>query len=156
MIAFVDLASSAKFAKSGNPGSKFHQLTFTTGRKSFWKTTSLTLSSVMNDDCLIWSSSIHYIHHRIWIIQFNSKFDSVKYDDRWLIDLIFLNSLSLSQVVVHSEKQRVWVWIVWWLMIDWFDLPNLSTFTTGDQSFEKTKSLSLSSLMINCWLIWSS
>ena len=26
MIAFVDLASSAKFAKTGNPGSKFHQL----------------------------------------------------------------------------------------------------------------------------------
>ena len=56
----------------------------------------------------------------------------------------------------HSMKQRVWIWQVWWYMIDWFDLPKLTTFTTGYHSFEYTTSLSLNSMMIYDWLIWSS
>ena len=50
-------------------------------------------------------------------------------------------------------KQQLWVWIVWWYMIDWFDLPTLTTFTTGEYSFCQTTSLSLSSRLIDNWLI---
>ena len=74
----------------------------------------------------------------------------------WLIDSIFLISLHSLQEEDHSMKQEVWVWIVWWYMIDWFDLPNLTTFTTGDGSFYYTTGLNLNSMMIYDWLIWSS
>ena len=63
--------------------------------------------------------------------------------------------MSLLRNMNHSIRQQVWVWRVWWLIVDWFDLPNLSTFTTGDHSFYETTSLSLSSLMIDDWFIWS-
>ena len=69
-----------------------------------------------------------------------------------MIDLIFLILLHSLQEIIHSEKQQVWVWIVWWYMVDWFDLPNLTSFTTWDESFYETTSLSLSSTS----LIWSS
>ena len=67
----------------------------------------------------------------------------------WLIFLISLNS---KQEQDHSGQQRVWVYQVVQLLIDWFDLPNLTTFTTGYQSFYKTRSLSINS-MIDIWLI---
>ena len=41
-------------------------------------------------------------------------------------------------------------------MIDWFDLPKLTAFTTGNESFEGTTSLNLESMMNNDWLTWSS
>ena len=93
--------------------------TFTTGRYSFYSTTSLSLNSIMMIGWLIWSSSTHYIHYRKGFILFNNKFEFVKYDEWWLIDLIFLNSLHLLQEIIHSIQQQVWVWIVWWYMIDW-------------------------------------
>ena len=37
-------------------------------------------------------------------------------------------------------------------MIDWLDLPELTTFTTGYDSFYRTRSLSLNSMMNN-WLL---
>ena len=57
---------------------------------------------------------------------------------------------------IHSLKQQVWDWKAWWYMIDWFDLPTLTTFTTGYHSFYETTSLSLESMMIYDWLLWSS
>ena len=130
--------------------------TFTTGEDSFYETRSLSLDSMMIDNWLIWSSLSHHIHYRRFVIQWNKKFEFIKCDDIWLIDLIFLNSLHSLQDHVHSKKQEVWVCQVWWYMIDWFDLPNLTTFTTGSGSFEETTSLSLSSMMIYDWLTWSS
>ena len=50
-------------------------------------------------------------------------------------------------------KQQVLVYQVWWLVIDWFDLPKLSEFTAGERSFYKTTSLSLSSILI-AWFAW--
>ena len=38
-------------------------------------------------------------------------------------------------------------------MIDWFDLPNLTTFTTGNRSFFETTSLKLEGTMNDDWLI---
>ena len=76
--------------------------------------------------------------------------------DDWLIDTIFLILLHSLQESIHSMKQQLWVWIVWWYMIDWFDLPNLNTFITGYKSFYETTTLSLNSMMIYDWLIWSS
>ena len=73
------------------------------------------------------------------------KFEFIKYDDNWLIDLIFLNSLHSLQKIVHSNTQQVWVCQVWWYMIDWFDLPKLSTLTLASCSFSETKSITLSS-----------
>ena len=94
--------------------------TFTTGSESFYKTTSLSLESLIM---------------------------------KWLIDMIFLNSLHSGLDIGHSIQQQVWIWIVWWYMIDWFDLPNLTTFTPGVDSFYySTTSLSLSSTLIE-WLI---
>ena len=76
--------------------------------------------------------------------------------DSSLIDLIFLNSLHLLHHHIHSMKQKVWIWQVWWLSIDWFDLPNLMSFITEDYSFYKTNSLILDSMIIEYWLIRSS
>ena len=68
-----------------------------------------------------------------------------------MIDLIFLISLHSLQEMIHSKEQQVWVWIVWWYMIDWFDLPNLTTFTTGSRSFCNTNSIILDSMTIVKW-----
>ena len=37
---------------------------------------------------------------------------------------------------------------IWYLIIWYFDLPNLQSFKTGDKSFQYTESLSLSSMII--------
>ena len=74
-----------------------------------------------------------------------------------MIDWFDLPNLTTFNTEWYSfQKQQVWVWIVWWYMIDWFDLPNLTTFNTGYDSFYETTSLSLESMMIYDWLIWSS
>ena len=44
-------------------------------------------------------------------------------------------------------KQHHWVWLVWLIWFNSLDLPQLTTFTTGYQSFYKTTSLSLTSLI---------
>ena len=72
--------------------------------------------------------------------------------DKWLIELIFLHSLHSLQDNDLSTKRVVWAYQVWCLMIEWFDLPKLTTFTTEYRSFYETTSLSLSS-MIYDWLI---
>ena len=59
--------------------------------------------------------------------------------------MIFLNSLHSLQERDHSEKQQVWVCQVWWYMIDWFDLPKLSSLSLGNYSFSYTRSITLSS-----------
>ena len=59
--------------------------------------------------------------------------------------MIFLNSLHSLQDMNHSKKQQVWVWKVWWYMIVWFDLPNLTRIELGKYSFSYTKSINLSS-----------
>ena len=48
----------------------------------------------------------------------------------------------------HSIIQQVWVWIVWWYMIDWFDLPKLITLSLGRYSFPDIRSITLSSTSI--------
>ena len=125
----------------------------TTLSLGFSSITSFSLSSMMIYDCLIWSSSTHYVVFRFFI---NNKFEFEWYDEWWLIDLIFLISLHSLQENIHSLKQQVWVYQVWWYLIAWFDLPKLTTFTTGDYSFYKTTILRLSSMVIYDWLIWSS
>ena len=97
-------------------------ITFTAGSSSFVETTSLSLSSMIIDDWLIWSYSTHYIQNRRLFIHRNNKFKFIKYDS----------------------------WI-----IDWFDLPKLTTFTTGYMSFSSTKVLSFSSDVIDDLLIRS-
>ena len=66
-----------------------------------------------------------------------------------MIDLIFLISLHSLQESIHSIKQQVWDWIVWWYMIDWFDLPKLSSLSLGWRSFADTRSITLSSTSLN-------
>ena len=70
-------------------------------------------------------------------------------------DLIFLILLHSLQEIGHSRIQ-VWVYQVTWLMIEWFDLPNLTTFITGTWSFSKATCLFLESEVIDYWLIRSS
>lgn len=41
-------------------------------------------------------------------------------------------------------------------MIDYYDLPHLTSFITENYSFDGLDSLSLISIMIGDWLIWSS
>ena len=141
--------------------------TFTTGDYSFYETTSLRLDSlIIGNGCLNELSAIdfsRFVNVRmidVGMISFGKVesvlISSMMIDDNWLIDLIFLNSLHSLQEGFHSMKQQVWVWKVWWYMNDWIDLPNLNTFTTGEDSFYRTRSLSLSSMMIYDWLIWSS
>ena len=65
--------------------------------------------------------------------------------------------LWLMLVSVVCSVLGIWVYQVVWLMIDWFDLPELTSFITGFGSFYETDSLSLSSSLIDdWWLIWSS
>lgn len=58
------------------------------------------------------------------------------------------------QEMNHSVKQQVRVWQVWWLLIDWIDLPEFTTFITGGHSFTFTTSLCLSSCLIIDWSSW--
>ena len=51
-------------------------------------------------------------------------------------------------MINRSVGQRVWGWKVWWLIVDWFDLPNLTTFKTGDESFYKVESVELKSMVL--------
>ena len=74
----------------------------------------------------------------------------------WLIDLIFLISPNSLQEMLHSIQQHFWVFQIWWMMIDWFNLPNLTEFTTGDESLFSVTTLCVESMMIDYWLIWSS
>ena len=103
---------------------------------------------------LIWSSSTHYIIIRR--ILFSKKLEFGKHSDWKLIDLIFHNSLHSLQEMIHSKKQQVSIWIVPWYMIDWFDLPQLTSFITGSKSFHYTDSLILDSIVMIGWLIGSS
>ena len=89
-------------------------------------------------------------------ILWNNKFEFGGYDDYWLIDLIFLISLHSLQDTVHSIEQQAWVWKVLCLIIDWFDLPQLTTLTAGDDSFSRARSLCMESDLILNWLILSS
>ena len=74
-----------------------------------------------------------------------------------LISLSFIMYLWLMLVSVVCSVLGIWVYQVVWLMIDWFDLPELTSFITGFGSFYETDSLSLSSSLIDdWWLIWSS
>ena len=63
--------------------------------------------------------------------------------------------LWLMLVSIVCPVLGIWIYQVVWLMIDWFDLPELTTFITGDDSFYES-SLSLSSSLMVDWLIWSS
>ena len=65
-----------------------------------------------------------------------------------MIDLIFLISIHSLQEGIHSFLQQVWVWIVWWYMIDWFDLPKLSSLSLDCDSFANTRSITLSSISL--------
>ena len=130
--------------------------TFTTGRRAFSNTTCLSLNSMMFDNWLIWSSSTHYIQDRVCFIFLYRQFEFIKCDDIWLVYLIFLISPQSQSETIHLRKPQYCVYQVGWLLIDWLDLPNLTTFTTGYNSFHKVKRLFLSGLMIGDWLIWSS
>ena len=43
--------------------------------------------------------------------------------------------------------QQVWVWIVWWYIIDWYDLTKLTTFKTGQVSFVSINSLNVKGII---------
>ena len=62
-----------------------------------------------------------------------------------MIELIFLLLLHSGQDHIHSIIQLVWFLKVDWMVIKWIDLPNLTTFETGENSFSETTSLNLSS-----------
>ena len=84
------------------------------GWYSFSETTSLRLESLMIYDWLIWSSYTHYILCRISFILWNNKFEFGKYDDIWLITMIFLISLHSLQDIRHSIKQKSSLYRVAW------------------------------------------
>lgn len=50
----------------------------------------------------------------------------------------------------------IWLWKVWFLLIAWFDLPQLTDITTGKDSFQKTKSVSFAGMANDDWFIWTS
>ena len=119
--------------------------TLTTGDESFFKTDSLVVKSMMIDDCLNWSSSTYLFHYRRWFILASNKFESNKYHNWWLIELIFLSSLTLLLEKTHSIFQNVWIWRVWWVFIGWLDLTRLSTMSLGHNSFDITRFITLTS-----------
>ena len=128
----------------------------TTGSFSFYKTTSLTLTGLIDLIQLIWSSSINYIYYRRVVILWNNWIEFDWFDWFDPIHSIFLNYLHLLQKGVHSEKQLNWVWLVWLISFNSFDLPRLTTITTCCYSFYETTSLSLTSLIDLLHFIWSS
>ena len=88
--------------------------TFTTGAFSFFETTSLSLSSIWFDYCLIGSFSIHHIHNRREFILLHNLIEFIKYLIWIVIDLIFLNSPHSQQERNLSRKQPHWVYRVFW------------------------------------------
>ena len=110
-------------------------------------------------DILIWmigSSSIHHIHNRTRVILWNNLIEFIEYLIWLLTDWIFLNSIHSQQKILHFFTQPHWVYRVFYLNSHWFDLPQFKTFITGNGSFKETKSLSLSSIWFEFWLIGSS
>ena len=128
----------------------------TTGSFSFYKTTSLTLTGLIDLIQLIWSSSINYIYYRRVVILWNNWIEFDWFDWFDPIHSIFLNYLHLLQKGVHSEKQLNWVWPVWLIGFNWLDLPQLTTFTTGNKSFYSLTTLVLTGLIDLIQLIRSS
>ena len=130
--------------------------TFTTGDYSFWLTTELILTGLIDLIQFIWSSSINHIHYRREFIPWNNWIDFDWFDWFDSIHLIFLNYLHLWQEMNHSMKQLRWIWLVWLIWFNSFDLPQFTTFETGNSSFHNTSSLNLTSLIGCLQLIWSS
>ena len=129
--------------------------TLTTGDGSFRYTTSLSLTSLIDLIQFIRSSSINIINYRRVVILWNNfiEFDQFEWFD--LTHSIFLNWQHSLQEMNHSIKQLHWVWPVWLIWFNSFDLPQLTAFTTGENSFYKTTSLSLTSLIDLIQLIGS-
>lgn len=126
------------------------------GNSAFTNNSVLTLESMRINDWLNWSSSARCF--RLWreYIQTEQNSDIQQLIDWWLIDMVFLNFQVYRQDLAPFTSVRVWLWKVWWWLIDWLDLPNLKLFKTGKKSFHKVKSLVLSSMVTDNWLIRSS
>ena len=120
--------------------------TVTTGGNSFYITTSLSLTGLIDLIQLIRSSSINNIYYRKVFILFHNFIEFDQYDWFDSTHWIFLNWQHSLQESIHSNTQLHWVWLVWLIWFNSSDLPQLTTFTTGERSFFKTTSLSLTSL----------
>lgn len=77
-----------------------------------------------------------------WMNQFPSHDSRVL---RWLL-----------LVLIVWESYQPSTFQVTWLLINWFDLPQLAVFNTGDDSFYESEAFSMSSMIIADWIIWSS
>lgn len=77
-----------------------------------------------------------------WMNQFPSQDSRIL---RWLL-----------LVLIVWERYQPSTFQVTWLLINWFDLPQLAVFNTGDDSFYESEAFSMSSMIIADWIIWSS
>ena len=123
------------------------------GNKSFWKTTSLSLSSmIVKFDYFIFQIFLIYNHSKQEI--YHSLKQQVYLCQVILFNYIIFSNLPNLQLLEIGERSflKTTSFSLSSMIIKFnfiiSNLPNLQSFETGDLSFPETTSLSLSSMII--------
>lgn len=120
--------------------------TFVTAHWAFHNTTSFSLESTSIAFYLIWSSHANRYRYCRWFIpECYSISHYGRFDYCWLIKSISLNLLPSMLQITPLLVLCISTFSVCWLLIDWFDLPKFTTFTTGIGCFKNTVKLNLTS-----------